>query len=213
MKWRCALIQRWLPAYPDGDLPSFWQARVRSHLARCPDCRQELAELEEVVRRVKSAAVPELEPQFWQNFNQELHLKLAQSVPAPPPSRGFKLPYLLGAPALALLLIWIAVGYLKPERSILAPKPQMAKQEKALEKMVAKPRVTAPPPESMGVVAFVAQNGEEMPPDDDVMGLRGDLDSTLAGMTEKEKEAFLKRLRQHEKDGSCLRKSFAIFWA
>ncbi|MDD2902020.1 MAG: hypothetical protein PHU44_06260 [Syntrophales bacterium] len=177
-----------------------------------------MAELAEVVRRVKSTAVPEPEPRFWQNFNQELHLKLAQSVPAPPPSRVFKLPYLLGAPALALLLIWVAVGYLNPERSVLAPTPQMAKQERAIqeraaEKMVAKPRVTAPSPETTGVVAFVAQNGEEMSPDDDLTGLRGDLDSTLAGMTEQEKEAFLKRLRQHEKDGSCLRKISVIFWA
>ncbi|MFZ5453234.1 MAG: hypothetical protein ACOZF2_15350 [Thermodesulfobacteriota bacterium] len=187
---------------------------VGSHLARCPACREELAEVEEVVRRVKTAAVVAPEPQFWQNFNRELHLKLAQSTPAPPPSRSTKLPYyLLGAPALAALLIWVALGYFNPERPLMAPPAQMAKQDKASEKTAAKPRVTAPAPETLGAVVFVTQNGEEMPPDDNLMGLRGDLDSTLAGMTEKEKETFLKRLRRHEKDGSCLRKSLTIFWA
>lgn len=214
MKWRCALIQRWLPAYPDGDLPSFWRERLRAHLQRCPACRQELAELTEVVRKVRAAAIPDLEPNFWENFNRELHLKLAQCVPAPPPSRFSKLPYyLLGAPALAALLVWVAVGYLHPERPVLTSTPQMAKQERAPEKMISSPRVAAPSPETTGAVVLVAQNGEEMPLDDDLVSLREDLDSTLAGMTEKEKEAFLKRMRQHEKDGSWIRKGSAIFWA
>jgi hypothetical protein len=89
----------------------------------------------------------------------------------------------------------------------------MTKQQKAPEKMASTPRVTAPAPETTGSVALVTQNGEEMPPDDDLDLLNGDLDSTLAGMTEKEREAFLKRVRQHEKDGSCTRKYSAIFWA
>ena len=214
MKWRCGLIQRWLPAYLDGDLPSFWRERLRSHLQRCPACRQELAELGEVVRRVKAAPVIDPDPKFWQTFNQELHLKLAQSVPAPPPSRSFRLPYYLGASALAVLLVWVAVGYLHPQRPVLAPPAPIAQEAKrAPEKMLAKPRVKAPSPETVGVVTFVAQEGEGMPPDEELVGLSGDLDSTLAGMTEKEKETFLKRLRQDEKDGSCLRKSLAIFWA
>jgi len=95
----------------------------------------------------------------------------------------------------------------------MAPSPQMAKQEKAPEKVASTPRVTAPAPETTGSVVLATQNGNEMPPDDDVDLLLGDLDSTLAGMTEKEREAFLKRVRQHEKDGSCTRKYFVVFWA
>jgi len=214
MKWRCALIQRWLPAYPDGDLPSFWRARIRSHLERCPACREELAGLEEVIRRVKAAPEPDPGEAFWEAFNRDLHLKLAQSAPAPAPSRFSKIPYyLLGAPALAVLLFWVASSYLHQERPGMAPSPQMAKQEKAPEKVASTPRVTAPAPETTGSVVLATQNGNEMPPDDDVDLLLGDLDSTLAGMTEKEREAFLKRVRQHEKDGSCTRKYFVVFWA
>ncbi|MBI4796785.1 MAG: zf-HC2 domain-containing protein [Deltaproteobacteria bacterium] len=203
-----------MPAYPDGDLPSFWRARIRSHLQGCPACREELAGLEEVVRTIKAAALPAPEPAFWEAFNRDLHLKLAQSAPAPQPSRFSKMPYyLVGAPALAVLLLWVAIGYLKPERPVTAPPPQMAEQLKAPEKMASTPRVMAPAPETTGSIALVTQNGDEMPPDDDLDLLRGDLDSTLAGMTEKEREAFLKRVRQHEKDGSCTRKYSAIFWA
>jgi hypothetical protein len=89
----------------------------------------------------------------------------------------------------------------------------MSQQERAPEKMASPPRVAAPAPATNGSVVLVAQNGDEMPPDDDLDAIHGDLDSTLAGMTEKEREAFLKRVRQHEKDGSCTRKSYAIFWA
>lgn len=107
MKWRCALIQRWLPAYLDGDLPSFWRGRLGSHLQGCAACRGELAGLQEVVSLVQTAAAPDQGPDFWQTFHRELHLKLAQSAPAPEPSRFFKLPYfLVGAPALAVLVFW-----------------------------------------------------------------------------------------------------------
>ena len=196
MKWRCALIQRWLPAYPDGDLPSFWKARTKSHLQRCPACREELAGLEEVVRMVRAAAAPDPEPAFWENFNREIAPEAGPERPCPRAVPFLKMPYyLLGAPALAALLLWFAIGYLNPERPGLAPPPQMAKQEKAPEKMASTPRVTAPAPETNGSIVFVAQNGDEMSPDDDLDTIGGDLDSTLAGMTEKEREAFLKRLR------------------
>jgi hypothetical protein len=214
MKWRCALIQRWLPAYPDGDLPSFWRGRIESHLKGCAACREELAGLEEVVRMVRTAPVPDPEPEFWESFNRELHLQLAQSTPEPPPARSFKIPYyLLGAPALVGLLLWITSGYFTPERSAMAPRPQAAKQERVLEKKVAKTPAPAPATASSEAVLLVTQNGDEMPPDDDLEFLEGDLDSTLAGMTDKEKEAFLKKMRRHNKDGSCIRKYSAIFWA
>ena len=45
MKWQCALLQRWLPEYPDGDLPAFWKGRLQAHLAHCPACREMRARL------------------------------------------------------------------------------------------------------------------------------------------------------------------------
>ncbi len=76
--WQCALLQRWLPEYPDGDLPAFWKRRLDSHLEHCPKCRQELAALREVVAAIKAAPVVEPEPEFWSEFSRELHLKLAR---------------------------------------------------------------------------------------------------------------------------------------
>jgi hypothetical protein len=96
MKWRCVLFQRWLPDYPDGELSAFWRRRLEAHLQVCAGCRQEWAGLQEA--------------EFWEAFNRELHQKLARlnhETPAPEPRR-FKLPYLLGAPALAVLLIFLS---------------------------------------------------------------------------------------------------------
>jgi len=89
MKWRCALIQRRLPDYPDGDLNPFWKRQVASHLEVCPDCRQEAEELAEVMSLYQAEPLPDPGPAFWQDFQQELHLKLAQvnQTPAPSPWR------------------------------------------------------------------------------------------------------------------------------
>jgi len=188
---------------------------VRSHLEKCPACREELAGLEAVVSSIKAAPRHEPDQAFWDNFNRELHLKLAQSVPEPPPARGFRIPYyLLGAPALAGLLLWLAFGYLNPERPGMPPQPQLSQEQKALEQTPAIPRLAAPAPapEKSEAVVMVSQNGQDLHGDDD-LDMDGDLDSTLAGMTETEREAFLKKVRQHEKDGSCTRESLIVSWA
>lgn len=49
MKWQCALLKRWLPEYPDGDLPAFWRGRLQGHLEHCAACRRELSELRATV--------------------------------------------------------------------------------------------------------------------------------------------------------------------
>jgi hypothetical protein len=59
-------------------------------------------------------------------------------------------------------------------------------------------------------------NGNDLPPDadeDDLDISSGDLDTILAGMTDQEKEIFLKKLHQKKKDGSCLGNSSSIFLA
>ena len=57
MKWQCTLLQRWLPEYPEGDLPAFWRGRLKAHLERCPVCREELATLREAVEAMQAAPV------------------------------------------------------------------------------------------------------------------------------------------------------------
>lgn len=125
MKWRCALIQRKLPDYPDGELSPFWKRQVAAHVEACPECRQELADLSAVVRLYQDHSPPDPGPAFWQEFDRELHLKLAQVNQSPEPAPRYRyLPhYVLGATALAGILA-LAV-YLGPF-SRPKPAPQMA---------------------------------------------------------------------------------------
>ena len=130
MTWRCTLIQRRLPDYPDGDLSPFWKRQVAAHLEVCPDCRQELEELTQVVRLYQTHPLPDPGPAFWQDFERELHVKLAQlnQIPEPTPWRLGLPHYILGATALAGILV-LAV-YLGPF-SGPSPTPQVANlQEK-----------------------------------------------------------------------------------
>lgn len=161
MKWRCTLIQRRLPDYPDGEMTPFWNRLVAAHVKVCPECRQELEELSEVVRHYMAHPLPDPGPGFWQEFERELHLKLAQVNQGPEPApRHRRLPhYLVGATALAGILA-LAV-YLGPFTSPNSAS-KMAPREK--EAMVSAtplapsapqaPRVTpaVPAPPSSGEV-------------------------------------------------------------
>jgi hypothetical protein len=243
MRWQCALLQRWLPEYPDGDLPAFWKRRLSSHLEHCSGCRQELAALQEVVAAIKAAPVVEPEPEFWSEFSRELHLKLAraahevQEAPADAPRPWWsRLPYLLGVPALAVLALWMVTYFSNPERPALAPQPQVAEQSapgvtpeapKVAEapKAAEAPKVAEAPQAERSRTPAVAEapagaasepfsfatldnNGNL--PDDDLDFSSEDLDSVLAGMTEQEKETFLKKMHQKKKDGSCLERYCSI---
>ena len=163
MKWRCALIQRWLPAHLEGDLSSFWNRRFGSHLEHCDGCRREQEALEKVVAALKAAPVSEPEPEFWGEFSRELHLKLAhaahdgrQAPAAAGRSWRARLPYLVGAPGLAVLALWVITTYTNPQRAIMAPQSQRAQtpvMEKAGEslppKMAEMPRAKTAGPSRM----------------------------------------------------------------
>jgi hypothetical protein len=221
MKWQCALLQRWLPEYPDGDLPALGKRWLKSHLTRCSACQEELGQLRAVVAALEATPVADPAPEFWQAFSREMHLKLVQAaqegqaVPAPASPRRFRLPYLLGAPALAALLLYVAVQLTGPgaplqDQARVKPPAEGILQSKA--KMAAVPSrapatasavSTAPilPAEQFAPVSL--QEGGPPPVDEvDISGW--DLDAELAGMTDQEKNAFLNKLDQHKKDGSCI---------
>jgi hypothetical protein len=238
MKWQCALLQRWLPEYPDGDLSAFWKRRLSSHLEHCAECRRELAALREVVAAIKAAPVAEPGEEFWSEFSRDLHLKLARvahevrEVP-PVPSRTWsrsRLPYLLGGPALAVLALWLITTYTTPQhpggpQTRVARTPVSEKAEKVPAARMAEaskadtaepPRVaTAPPAEPSETFTYATLNGSgPVPDEDDDLDLStSDLDSVLAGMSDQEKERFLNRLDQHKKDGSCLKRFSSVFLA
>jgi anti-sigma factor RsiW len=154
MKWRCALIQQRLPDYPDGDLSPFWKRQVVAHLEVCPDCRRELEEITEVVSLYQAHPLPDPGPAFWQDFQRELHLKLAQvnQVPEPAPGRWGLPYYLLGATAMAGILA-LAV-YLGPfSRSSSQPQVAQRQEEAKTPKMAVRQEppktnlATSPAPE------------------------------------------------------------------
>jgi hypothetical protein len=222
MKWQCALLQRWLPEYPDGDLPGWVKRRLNAHLAYCSACRHELSGFREMVTAIQAAPLKDPEPEFWRDFSREVHLKLAQaaydgqSAPMPSTRQWFKLPYLLGAPVLAVLLVWVVVQLTGPGNPV--PNQALVKRE-APSKMAAVPRLAPTPPVGLATpveeveqfVPVALEEGATLPAEDaDISGW--DLDSELAGMTDQEKETFLKRMHQRAKDGSCLEKYSLCSW-
>jgi hypothetical protein len=229
MKWQCTLLQRWLPEYPDGDLPAWGKRWLKSHVARCSACRQELAELREAVAAIDATPVADPGPEFWRDFSREMHLKLVQAAqngqtaPASASARWFRLPYLLGAPALAVLLLYVAVHLTGPGTSIqdqaqLKQPAEGIQQSKA--KMAAVPRKApaplaavpaAPVPPAEQFVNVTLEEGGPAPAEEmDISGW--DLDAELAGMTDQEKNAFLNNLHQRKKDGSCFEEFSLCSW-
>ncbi len=215
MKWQCALLQRWLPEHPDGELSAFWRRRLQAHVEGCAVCRQELAAMREMEQAIREVPVADPGPEFWNDFSREMHLKLVQAVqegkPAPAPARSawwawHRVPYLVGIPALVVLLIWVAVSY-QGRRVAGLSAPQVAQQESAAkkEKVAAAPQ--APAYQEPKKFIYVSRTGgnesaDFVDPDD--------LDATLSNMTPQQKEAFLRRLSEHQKDGSCLKESSLI---
>jgi len=52
----CKKAERWIPLAAGNDLSAKKAAAVRGHLERCPDCRKDVAELEQALRAAKTLA-------------------------------------------------------------------------------------------------------------------------------------------------------------
>jgi hypothetical protein len=192
-----------------------------------------VAELKEVIAALESAPVADPGPEFWGEFSRELHLKLVQAAqeghagPAATSSRWFRLPYLLGAPALAALLLYVAVQFTGPGAPLqnqpvvakLPSSPPMqdraeVKRESAAKMAAVPQKASAPAAEVPDTPALPMGEMEEIvsaaleegaPPPEDEVDISGlDLDAELAGMTDQEKNVFLNQLDQRKKDGSCI---------
>ncbi len=204
MTWRCALIRRWLPEYPDAEASSLRKRLAARHLRRCPECRRELQEIEETLRLIQAHPVADPGPEFWAEFHRELHLKLAQANQAPTPEpRRRLLPYFLaGAPALAVLVLWLG-GYLgtlplKPGRLAEAPREAV-------------PLAAAPARENGVELAAHGRAGSNHLPgpekvlyagideglwDDET--LNWEVDPVLADLSQQEREALVRKLTGRE---------------
>src|SRR5882724_7274025 len=71
---RCRDIQPELSAYVDGELPSSLRGEVDAHVASCPHCQKELAELQALAAGM--TALPKLRTP--PRFLAEVHGKIAR---------------------------------------------------------------------------------------------------------------------------------------
>ncbi len=241
MKWQCALLKRWLPEYPDGDLPAWGKLWLKSHVERCSACRQELAGLRQVVAAIEASPVADPAPEFWAEFSREMHVKLVQAAqdgqtaPASTSPRWFRLSYLLGAPAIAVLLLYVAVQLTGPGAPIQdqavvlhlpgppsAPDQALVNRQSAAKMAAVPQKAPAPaaevpaaralPMEQVEQFVTVAiEEGAPLPVEEvDISGW--DLDAELAGMTDQERNTFLNKLHQRKKDGSCVEEFSLCSW-
>lgn len=217
MTWRCALIQRWLPAYPDAEASSWRRRLVAGHLEHCPDCRRELTEIEETIRAVQAAPVPDPGEEFWADFNRELHLKLVQvNQERRPAGRRRLLPYVLaGAPALAVLLLWLG-GHINtisvPLPAKLAERvPETAPEGGPPSRLTRGSTATAPGEASVELAAHPRAGANHLPGPEKVlyagideglweedMDLNWEVDPVLADLSQQEREALAKKLTGRE---------------
>ncbi len=96
----CGGIHDRLGAYLDGELDPRGQSEVRAHLATCPACQTELAELSRLSQLLQAAPLPEFTPAL--DFKAQFMLQLPRRA-APQPNPG---PLAWLAPAL-ILASWI----------------------------------------------------------------------------------------------------------
>jgi len=131
MTWRCARVQKWLPDLAAGDLWGFRRLQVEAHLETCPHCRQEWAELGRVVQEIASHPVSDPPPAFWEEFDRELHLKLAGASPATASSPWRPWKYLVwAAPVATALVLWAVLPLLRtPPGEIPAPGDHLVQRE------------------------------------------------------------------------------------
>ncbi len=217
MAWRCALIQRWLPEYPDAEGLTWRTRLVARHLRHCPACQRELTLIEDTIRALKEAPVPMPGEDFWTAFNEELHLKLAQidQKPAAAP-KGRLLPYLLGGvPALAVLLLWLGgyVGsglFFSPTKVAEAPDRSVLTTRGAPE--LAQPPGPAPASETgLELAAHGRGGGNHLPGPEKIlyagideglweedMDLNWEVEPILADLSPQEREALVKKLTGRE---------------
>jgi len=214
MSWGCRLLKQWLPEYPDGNLPAFLRRLVGAHLAGCQACRQELAACKEVEAAIRATPVKDPGPEFWDTFNRQLHLKLAQAAQAAPESpapRRFKISYyLLGAPALAVLVLWIVAHLTEPQKPVLT-QPQMAREAPQAPNAKGTPGAQVAQETSQEQIVFTGLGNGLLQDEDELSNW--DPDPVIADLNDQEREILLKKLKSDKKDGSWLPVFISASWA
>jgi len=108
-------IQKRLSAYCDGGMDSAERLRLEAHLASCPHCRAELADMKTTMHLIKST--PEIEPPTWMKSRIMAHLREEQGVKRSWLQRVW-FPLHTGYPAKILTLLVVCVSGYYLSRSV-----------------------------------------------------------------------------------------------
>lgn len=79
---KCFKIQEKLSEYHDGELSGAVHDLVAAHLADCPSCAAQLAELERYSEAFRQLSPPEVPPSLWAGIAAELDRESVQLSPA-----------------------------------------------------------------------------------------------------------------------------------
>ena len=77
-RWRCRLYCTRLVDYSEGRLSSAEKQPVERHLARCPECTEDLLVLREVPATLRMLAAPDPGEAFWLHQRQEIARAIRQ---------------------------------------------------------------------------------------------------------------------------------------
>jgi hypothetical protein len=133
-------IRERLPAYCGGDLEPAECSRIEAHLASCPACRADLADLRITLRLIRS--VPEIEPPTWLTARIMAHLREETTVKRSWLQRlCFPRQTAFPMKVLALLVVCVSGYYLS--RSVDS-ELQLAKQQQLQENPAQQAPLSAP---------------------------------------------------------------------
>jgi hypothetical protein len=112
---KCNLLEPRWPDYVTGHLSREERVSLEAHLARCPACRREVAELKRVIGAVRSDTAPPPTSAEWARFEAGLRARLESS-------RGIRSRWRAAFPRVALPLAAVAATVLLLVR-LLSPSP------------------------------------------------------------------------------------------
>ena len=117
------VIRHLLDDYVTGDLPEDARGPVAEHVAECAICSEEVNSLERIVARARDLP-PAIEPpaEAWENIRSVIERdRVATSVVAPLPRRGWQRPLAIAAAALIAAVISSGGTYWVLTRNSAAP--------------------------------------------------------------------------------------------
>lgn len=145
-----AEIQRLLPAYCGGDLEPAERKLVEQHLAACPSCRAELANLQTALRLIRST--PEVDPPPWMAARIMARIREQQTEKQSWLRRMF-FPLHIKLPLEVMALLVVCVGGFYLSRTVETNLEQAARQQ-----------LQEPPAQQAPSPAQLAARGEKTKP-------------------------------------------------